>query len=67
MGMVTFGLQYALSGITGEKIAMFISIAISALIYLLTIVFTKTLKKEEILLLPKGEKLASLMERYRLI
>ena len=67
MGIFTFGLQYALSGIMGEKIAMFASIAISAMIYLAAIIFTKTLGKEEILLLPKGEKLLSLMERCHLI
>ncbi len=67
MGAFTFGIQYALSGITGEKIAMFISIAVSAAVYLATIIITKTLGKEEILLLPKGEKLLSLMERYRLV
>ncbi len=67
MGIFTFGVQSVLSGFMGEKAAMIISIGISALIYFAAIVLTKTLKKDEILLLPKGEKLLSIMEKYRLI
>ena len=67
MSIFTLGIQYVLSGFTGEKIAMFISIAVSAVVYLMAIVFTKTLKKDEILLLPKGEKILSLMGKFRLI
>ncbi|MBQ2941245.1 MAG: polysaccharide biosynthesis protein [Clostridia bacterium] len=67
MGIFTFGVQYALSGFAGEKIAMLISIGVSVIVYFAAIIFTKTLKREEILLLPKGEKLLAVMEKAHLI
>lgn len=67
MGIFTFGMQYALSGFAGEKIAMLISIGVSVIVYFAAIIFTKTLKREEILLLPKGEKLLAVMEKSHLI
>ncbi|MDO5479176.1 MAG: polysaccharide biosynthesis C-terminal domain-containing protein, partial [Clostridia bacterium] len=67
MGIFTFGVQSALSGFAGEKLAMIISIGISVIVYFAAILFTKTLKKEEILLLPKGERILSLMEKVHLI
>ncbi len=67
MGIFTFGVQSALSGITGEKIAMIISIGISVIVYFAAIILTKTLKREEILLLPKGEKILAFMEKRKMI
>ncbi len=67
MGIFTFGVYDGLSPFTDWRIAMLLSVLISVLVYFLMVIFTKTLKKDEILLLPKGEKLLHLMEKYRLI
>ncbi len=67
MGIFTFGIYEALNDFAGDKIAMLISVAFSVLVYFAAIVFTKTLKKEEILLLPKGERILSFMERHNLL
>lgn len=51
----------------GSRIVTFAAIAIAAAVYAMALVFVRCLKKEDILNLPKGAKLAEIMERYRLI
>lgn len=51
----------------GSRIVTFAAIAIAAAVYAVALVFVRCLKKEDILNLPKGAKLAEIMERYRLI
>ncbi len=67
MGIFTIGVKYIFTGLLGETLSMIISIGVSVIVYFAAIVFTKTLKKEEILLLPKGEKILTLMEKAHLI
>ncbi len=51
----------------GSRFVTFVAIAIAAAVYAVALVFVRCLKKEDILNLPKGAKLAEIMERYRLI
>lgn len=67
MGLVTFGSYRVFLPMLGYKAAMVGSILLSAIVYLLAVLFSKTLRREEILLLPKGERLASLMEQAHLL
>jgi len=48
-------------------IAAAASIAVAGIVYILCIFITKSLKKEDIILLPKGEKLAKLLEKFKVI
>lgn len=67
MAVFTFAGYRSFNGRVGETGALVISIALSVVIYFGAIVITKTLKREDILLLPKGEKLAAAMEKLRLL
>lgn len=67
MGIVVFIAYYLCSGKVGNSLATVISIAIGAAIYGVMLLKTKSIEKDEIKLLPKGEKLAKLLEKFRLI
>ena len=49
------------------KITCIIEIGICGIVYLISIVLVKALKKEDVLNLPKGEKLAEILEKYKII
>ncbi len=51
----------------GNSIACLAGIAVAVLVYGVLILLTKTLVKNDILMLPKGEKIAKILEKYRLI
>ena len=67
MGAFTFASYKALVMKTGDTVALICSIAVSAIVYFAAIILTRTLKREEIVLLPKGERIASVMEKLRLL
>ncbi len=50
-----------------SRITTLASIAIGAMVYAVAMVLVKCLKKEDVLNLPKGEKIAGVLERYKLI
>jgi len=56
-----------LGGYTGNTIATGIAICAAALCYLVSVIGLKALSKDEYLLLPKGNKILMLLERYKLI
>lgn len=67
MGIFTYASYKALVMHTGDVIALIGSIAVSCIVYFAAIIFTRTLKKDDIVLLPKGERIAALMERMKLL
>lgn len=67
MGAFTFASYKALVMRMGDTAALACSIAVSALIYFAAIIVTRTLKRDEIVLLPKGERIASVMEKLKLL
>lgn len=56
-----------LSGLLAGSVALLVSISLSAVIYFFLIFLFKALTKEDILLLPKGEKLSFLLKKMHLI
>lgn len=69
-----YGVNYALKmsplfGGAGQdsKIVTLISVAAAAVVYLVCLVITKALRREDVLLLPKGEKICRIMEKYKMI
>ena len=50
-----------------SKLLCLVEIAICAVVYVAAIFAVKAVKKEDILTLPKGEKLARILEKYKLI
>ena len=68
MGAVVVLAHRALSEIIlPSQIVTILSIGLGALIYLVAIVLVKALNREDVLNLPKGEKIAALMTKYKLL
>ena len=44
-----------------------VSVAVGALVYLIALFLLKAFKKEDIEMLPKGEKIAKTLEKYSLL
>ncbi len=55
------------SRLNGETLACIISIIIAVLVYAICILVFKTIVKDDILMLPKGEKIAKTLEKYKLL
>ncbi len=51
----------------GDTVSLILSIVVSVAVYFCAIALTRTLKREDILLLPKGERIAAVMERLKLL
>ncbi len=63
--VMTFG---DMSGrLNGNSLACIISIGVAVVVYAIAVLLSKTLVKNDILLLPKGEKIAEILEKYKLI
>lgn len=66
MGVAVFGARWALQqllGADGSRILQVgLPIAVGGLVYLVMVVLCKTVKKEDCLLLPKGEKIAKILK-----
>ena len=61
---LTFGEGSMLSG---ANVSCLVAIGIAVLAYGICVLLTKTLVKDDILMLPKGEKIAKILEKYKLI
>ncbi len=59
--------KYVLYGNISLKLCAIIGIGVAAVLYVIFIFLFKALKREDVLLLPKGEKICSLLERKGLI
>ncbi len=55
------------SVLNGNTVSTVISIGFAAVVYLISLLFFKGIKKEDISVLPKGEKIAKVLEKYRLL
>ncbi len=64
-GILTFGDPS--SRLNGDSLACVISIGVAVIVYAIFTLLLKTLVKNDILMLPKGEKIAKILEKYKLI
>ncbi len=55
------------SELTVNNLATIIAVGAAVVIYLISIIATKTLLKSDVIMLPKGEKIAKVLEKYRLL
>ena len=55
------------SRLNGQSLSCLASVGVAGVVYLICILLTKTLVKDDILMLPKGEKLAKILEKYKLL
>ncbi len=58
--------KFLSDGVSGRIITV-VAIAFAALIYFISIILLKVLTKSDVLMLPKGEKIAKVLEKYKII
>lgn len=66
MNVVLNGVEIS-SFITGRNISTVIAVGFAVVIYVFALLFTRTLTKTDIKMFPKGEKIAKVLEKYRLL
>ena len=55
------------SRLNSDTLGCVISIIIAVVVYATCILLSKTIVKDDILMLPKGEKIAEILEKYKLL
>lgn len=63
--VLTFG--NADSRLNGNSLSCLAAIAVAVLVYAISVLLTKTLVKDDILMLPKGEKLVKILEKFKVL
>jgi stage V sporulation protein B len=66
-GAAALGAHLALSSFLGGKIATLGAIGVAVIVYAAILLAIKGLNRDDVKMLPKGEKLCSLLERFKLI
>ena len=66
-GATAFGAYFALTKFLPSSISTLGSIAIAAVFYAISLILLKTLAKDDILMLPKGEKLVKILAKRNLL
>lgn len=66
MGICSYFIYLNLLGIISNKLATIIAIVVAVVIYALAIIVLKVFKKEEILMMPAGEKIYKIFEKLKI-
>ena len=66
MGICSYFIYSSLLGIISGKLATIVAIVIAVIIYALAIIALKVFKKEEILMMPAGDKICKLLEKLKI-
>ena len=66
MGICSYFSYIALSGIIAQKLATITSIIIAVIIYVLAVIALKVFTKEEILMMPAGNKICKVLEKLKI-
>ena len=66
MGICSYFSYIALTGIISAKMATIVSIIIACIIYVLAVIALKILTKEEIEMLPGGQKIYKVLEKLKI-
>lgn len=66
MGVISYGLYINIIGIIGAKLATIISLIVAVLTYGLAVAVLKILTKEEILMLPMGNKIYKILNKLKI-
>ncbi len=68
MGAATLLFYNMVSGfMTGSRLVTLCSIAVGAVVYVVAVVMIKGIKREDVLNMPKGEKIAGILAKYKLL
>ncbi len=63
-GVVAFAAAWIFDGVLPAKLVTLVSIAAAALVYVVVLLFIKGINRAEVLMLPKGEKICAVLERF---
>ena len=66
MGICSYFTYLNIYGIIGMKLATIVSILVAAIIYVISVMVLKIFTKEEILMLPTGNKVYKLLEKLKI-
>ena len=66
MGICSYFIYLNILGIFGGKMATIIAIAVAVIIYVLAILVLKVFSKEEIQMLPQGNKIVKILEKFKI-
>lgn len=66
MGICSYFIYLLLTGIIAQRLATILAIAFAVIIYVVAIVALNVFSKEEILLMPAGDKISKLLERLKI-
>ncbi len=61
------GLSNLIGMLNGDNLATVCAILAAVIVYVLALLFTRTLAKDEVIMLPGGRKIAKVLEKYKLI
>ncbi|HVI41724.1 MAG TPA: polysaccharide biosynthesis C-terminal domain-containing protein, partial [Anaerovoracaceae bacterium] len=67
MGIVVLAVYYLCRNIIGNSLSTVLAVALGAVVYGIMLLRTRAIEAHEIKLLPKGEKLAKLLTKFKLI
>ena len=66
MGICSYFSYITLTGIIAQKLATIISIIIAVIVYALAIIVLKVFSKEELLMMPGGNKICKILEKLKI-
>lgn len=66
MGICSYFVYFVLSGIIAEKLATILSIGFAVIIYGLAVVALKVFTKEEIKMMPAGDKICNILTKLKI-
>ena len=66
MGICSYFIYLTLSGIIAQKLATIVSILFAIIIYVLAIIVLKVFKKEEIIMMPYGNKIYTILKKMKI-
>ena len=65
MGICSYFIFIVLSGIIAQKLATILAIASAVIIYGLAIIALKVFSKDEVLMMPYGQKICKILEKLK--
>lgn len=66
MGICSYYIYLTLSGIIAVKMATLVAIVLAVIIYIMAIISLKVFTKDEILMIPAGEKVCKVLEKLKI-
>ena len=66
-GVTAGAMNWILGGHISENLSTVISIALAGIVYIIALFIFKAISKDDVMMIPKGEKIANVLEKYHLI